>query len=92
MAAAFATIRGPPATSGVCLGYCKLGHLKKSCSALKRDKCKTTPVCSWCCRGPHFANQCRSKYDSEGRLLQGYHGNWNQRAGWQLRTLTQMPQ
>ncbi|NWV50411.1 GAK5 protein, partial [Daphoenositta chrysoptera] len=92
MAAAFAAMRGPPATSGVCFGCSKPGHLKKNCSALKRDKPKTTPVCSRCHRGPHSTNQCHSKYDSEGRLLQGYQGNWNQSAGWQHRTLTPMPQ
>ncbi|NWV50395.1 POK9 protein, partial [Daphoenositta chrysoptera] len=88
MAAAFAAMKGPPVTSGVCFCCGKPGHLKKNCSALKRDKPKTTPVC----RGPHSANQCRSKYDSKGRLLQGYQGNWNQSMGQWHHALTQMPQ
>ncbi|NXJ20224.1 POK9 protein, partial [Dicrurus megarhynchus] len=92
MAAAFAAMRGPPATSGARFGCGKPGHLKKDCSALKREKPKTTPVCSRCHRGPHSANQCRSKYDSEGRLLQGYQGNWNQGAGQWHCALMQMPQ
>ncbi|NWV51621.1 GAK9 protein, partial [Daphoenositta chrysoptera] len=91
-AAAFAAMREPPATSGVCFSCGKPGHLKKNCSALKRDKPKTTPVCSQCCRGPHSANQCRSKYDSKGRLLQGYQGKWKQSTGWWRRTPRQMPQ
>ncbi|NXS21316.1 POK9 protein, partial [Mystacornis crossleyi] len=92
MAAAFAAVRGLPATSGVCFGCGKPGHFKKNCPALKRDKPKTTPVCSRCHRGPHSANQCCSKYDSEGCLLQGYQGNWNQSAGRWHCALTQMPQ
>ncbi|NWV90387.1 POK9 protein, partial [Machaerirhynchus nigripectus] len=92
MAAAFAAMRGPPATSGVCFRCGKPGHLKKNCSAVKRDKPKTTPVCSRCRRRPHSANQCRSKYDSKGCLLQGHQGNWNQSMGRQHRALTQMPQ
>ncbi|NXB21456.1 POK9 protein, partial [Rhagologus leucostigma] len=92
MTAAFAAMRGPPATSGVCFSCGKPGHLKKNCSALKRDKPKATPVCSRCRRGPHSANQCRSKYDSEGRLLRGHQGNQNQSVGQRRRALAQMPQ
>ncbi|NXS36676.1 GAK19 protein, partial [Pomatostomus ruficeps] len=92
MAAVFAAMRGPPATSGVCFGCGKPSHLKRDCSALKRDKPNTTPVFSRYCRSPHFANQCRSKYDSKGRLLQGYQGNWNQSAGQWRRAMTPMPQ
>ncbi|NWU30051.1 GAK5 protein, partial [Dyaphorophyia castanea] len=89
MAAAFAAVRGPPATSGVCFDCGKPSHFKKNCPALKRDKPKTTAVCSQC---SHSANQCHSKYDSEGHLLQGYQKNWNQSVGQWRCTLTQMPQ
>ncbi|NXS21665.1 POK9 protein, partial [Mystacornis crossleyi] len=92
MASAFAAMRGPPANSGVCFNCSKPSHLKKNCSALKREKPKTTPVRLRCRRGPHSANQCCSKYDCEGRLLQGHQGNWDQSAGWRRHTLTQMPQ
>ncbi|NWV63342.1 POK9 protein, partial [Malurus elegans] len=92
MAAAFASVRGPLATSGVCFGCGKPGHLKSNCPSLKGNKPKTTPVCPRCHRGPHSANQCCSKYDSKSCLLQGYQGNGNQSAGWRCSTLTQMPQ
>ncbi|NWV72293.1 GAK5 protein, partial [Malurus elegans] len=92
VAAAFATVRGPPATSGVCFGCDKPGHLKRNCPALKGDKPKTASVCSWCRRGPHSANQCCSKYNIDRRLLQGFQGNRNQSTGGQLRALPQMPQ
>ncbi|NWI52213.1 GAK5 protein, partial [Calyptomena viridis] len=83
---------GPSATSGVCFGCNKPGHLKRNCPVLKKDKSKTTPMCPRCCRGPHATNQCHCKYDSKGRLLQGCQGNWNQSVGWWCRALTQTTQ
>ncbi|NXQ04693.1 POK9 protein, partial [Vidua macroura] len=88
MAAAFAAVKGASGTSAVCYSCDKPGHLKKDFFAHKGAKQKTPDVCPWCHKGHHFANQCRSKYDSEGRLIQG---NWNRSAGWR-RSLTQMPQ
>ncbi|NWV63121.1 GAK5 protein, partial [Malurus elegans] len=92
MAAAFAAMRGPHATSGVCFSCGKPGHLKRHCPALKGDKPKTTSVCPLCQRGPHSGNQCLSKYDSEGRLLHVFQRNWNQNMGRRHCTLTRMPQ
>ncbi|NXD57418.1 POK9 protein, partial [Corvus moneduloides] len=95
MAAALAAMKGPPATSGVCFSCGKPGHLKRDCPAPKRDKPGVTMVsrmCARCRRGPHSPNQCRSKYDSKGHLLQGYQGNWNQGVGRRRHALTRMPQ
>ncbi|NXM98830.1 POK9 protein, partial [Sylvia borin] len=88
MAAAFAAAKGTFGSSGVCYGCGKPGHLKKDCLALKRAKPKAPDVCPRCHKGHHFANQCHSKYDSEGCPIQG---NQSRSAG-QRHTLTQMPQ
>ncbi|NXV63623.1 POK9 protein, partial [Molothrus ater] len=87
MAAAFAAIKGGFGTPAVCFSCGKHDHLKKDCFAQKGTKLKTLDVCSRCHKGRHFANQCHSKYDSEGCLIQG---NWNLSAG-QHRTPTQIP-
>ncbi|NXP65499.1 GAK5 protein, partial [Chloropsis cyanopogon] len=84
----FAAVKGASGTSAVCYSCGKPGHLRKDCFAQRGAKQKTPDVCPRCCKGRHFANQCHSKYDSEGRLIQG---NWNRSAG-QCRALTQMLQ
>ncbi|NWR03327.1 POK9 protein, partial [Paradoxornis webbianus] len=88
MAAAFAAAKGTFGSSAVCYGCGKPGHLKKDCFAQKRDKPKAPDVCPRCHKGCHFANQCCSKYDSEGCPIQG---NRSQSAG-RHRALTQIPQ
>ncbi|NXB96444.1 GAK5 protein, partial [Vidua chalybeata] len=89
MAAAFAAVRGPPGTSGVCFGCGKPRHFKRDCPTLKGAKPQAPDVYPRCCKGTHFANQCHSKYDSKGCPIQG---NRYQSAGRWRHALTQMPQ
>ncbi|NXL13000.1 POK9 protein, partial [Setophaga kirtlandii] len=88
MAEAFAAIKGPSGTPGVCFGCGKPDHLKKDCFAQKGAKSKTPDVCPRCHQGRHFANQCRSKYDFEGHPIQE---KWNCSAG-KHHAPTQIPQ
>ncbi|NXU63760.1 GAK5 protein, partial [Horornis vulcanius] len=88
MDAAFAALRGPLGESRTCFGCGKPGHLKKDCFAQNRTKAKAPGICPWCHKGRHFPNQCHSRYDFEGHLIQG---NRSQRAARQ-HALTQMPQ
>ncbi|NWH94494.1 GAK19 protein, partial [Aegithalos caudatus] len=87
-AAAFAAIKGPSEKSRVCFGCGKPSHLKKDCFA-QEAKFIAPDECPQCHKGCHFSHVCRSKYDSEGHLIQGNQG---QSAGRQLCALTQMPQ
>ncbi|NXD45076.1 GAK5 protein, partial [Copsychus sechellarum] len=88
LAAALAAIKGPSKSAAVCYGCGKLGHLKRDCLALKGDKPKAPTLCPRCRKGWHFANKCRSKYDSEGGLIQGSR---SRSAGRRRRAPTQTP-
>ncbi|RMC05535.1 hypothetical protein DUI87_18731 [Hirundo rustica rustica] len=88
LATVFTAAKGLSGTSAVCYGCGKPGHLKKDYSAQKGGKPKIPDVCPQCHKGCHFAKQCGSKYDSEGRPVQG---NQNQSAG-QCQALTQILQ
>ncbi|NXM95391.1 POK9 protein, partial [Sylvia borin] len=88
MAAAFAAAKGTFRSSAICYGCGKPGHLKKDCFAGKGAKPKAPDLCPRCRKGHHFANQCHSKYDSEGCPVQG---NQSQSVE-QCHAPTQMPQ
>uniref|UniRef100_A0A8C3VBQ2 CCHC-type domain-containing protein n=1 Tax=Catharus ustulatus TaxID=91951 RepID=A0A8C3VBQ2_CATUS len=71
LAAALAAIKSPSECARLCYGCGKPGHLKRDYLAQKGDKSKAPTLCPRCQKGWHFANKCRSKYDCEGRLIQG---------------------
>ncbi|NXR84415.1 GAK5 protein, partial [Pycnonotus jocosus] len=71
MATAFADIRSPSSTLGVCFGCGKPSHLKRHCPALKEEKPKSTLVCLLCSRSQHFSSQCYSKHDFKGCQIEG---------------------
>ncbi|NXK29564.1 GAK7 protein, partial [Arenaria interpres] len=84
----FAAMRGSSGL-GNCYGCGKPGHLKKNCLAMNTGARHQAPgVCPRCRKGHHYANQCRSKYDFQGQLIQG---NRLRSAG-QRRVQTQVPQ
>ncbi|NXK15858.1 POK9 protein, partial [Herpetotheres cachinnans] len=88
MAAAFAAMHGQ-SNLGNCYGCGKPGHLKKNCPARGvGNKYQAPGICPRCRKGCHYANQCRSKYDFQGQLIQG---NRSRSAG-QQRAQIQVPQ
>ncbi|NXA87865.1 POK9 protein, partial [Melanocharis versteri] len=45
------------------------GHVKKQCSKNKRGRRKPSKLCPRCKKGYHWSNECRSKYDKDGKPL-----------------------
>ncbi|NXU43341.1 GAK21 protein, partial [Drymodes brunneopygia] len=45
------------------------GHVRKQCSKNKQGKKNPTKLCPRCKKGYHWSNECRSKYDQEGKPL-----------------------
>ncbi|NWZ36405.1 POK9 protein, partial [Brachypodius atriceps] len=93
MAAAFAATKGTFANSAVCYGCGKPRHIKKFCFSQKGAKPKTPDICPRCRKSRHFSKQGRSKYDSEGRPIQGNQNSSTGRrcAETQIHQPTQMP-
>lgn len=74
MAAAFAAMKGPMNVNSQqnCYNCGKPGHLKKDCFYIKPGKRPQAPnTCPRCQKGRHYANQCKSKFDVNGRPLSG---------------------
>ncbi|NXJ22660.1 GAK5 protein, partial [Dicrurus megarhynchus] len=45
------------------------GHVKKQCSKKKQGNKKPSKLCPRCKKGYHWSNECRSKYDRDGKPL-----------------------
>jgi len=60
------------------------GHIKRDCPQnIKQNQNMRQPrtqLCPKCKKGYHWANQCHSKFDKEGNLIQG-NGKWGARPG-----------
>lgn len=53
-----------------CFSCDQYGHLRRDCPKVKANNRRGTPgICSRCCKGCHYANQCRSKFDRDGQPL-----------------------
>ncbi|NWR44800.1 GAK5 protein, partial [Regulus satrapa] len=45
------------------------GHVRKQCSKNKQGNKKPSKLCLRCKKGYHWSNECRSKYDKDGKPL-----------------------
>ncbi|XP_053520692.1 endogenous retrovirus group K member 5 Gag polyprotein-like [Artibeus jamaicensis] len=69
--------KGKPGPPGSCYIYGKMGHVASQCrdsnsnnpNAPITSRRKSPGLCPRCRRGNHWANECYSKRDREGRLL-----------------------
>ncbi|NWT93260.1 GAK6 protein, partial [Urocynchramus pylzowi] len=52
-----------------CFGCGEEGHVKKQCSKNNQGKKKPSKLCFRCKKGYHWSNECRSKYDKDGKPL-----------------------
>ncbi|KAK1338626.1 hypothetical protein QTO34_019280, partial [Cnephaeus nilssonii] len=52
-----------------------IGHSIKDCPGGKQPRAPPKTACPWCRRGLHWANECHSKTDIEGKALPPRQGN-----------------
>ncbi|NWZ34436.1 GAK5 protein, partial [Brachypodius atriceps] len=52
-----------------CLACGEEGHVRKQCSKNKQGSKKPSKLCPRCKKGYHWGNECRSKYDRDGKTL-----------------------
>ncbi|NWR05684.1 GAK5 protein, partial [Paradoxornis webbianus] len=52
-----------------CFACGEEGHVRKQCSKNKQGNKKPSKLCPRCKKGYHWSNECRSKYDKDGKPL-----------------------
>jgi hypothetical protein len=65
-------------SNDVCYKCCQKGHFRKQCPENEKrttlDKSRPLGICHKCKNGKHWANECRSTKDIDGRPLQARYG------------------